>query len=268
MLAARKIPQYQYIQKHKKIQASPESCEHTELRRRNLISLAAQAIQEYRYFEQNKNSQCSEYSYDIKMKTSMSTPQPNLQFSNHEQNKTPQVIQESHTYTTFPKISPMSLAAQANQEIRYGKINVATQRNNHPYNTQNITPLPGEVQINQKNQNIMVKSPHYQPSRERPNQTWIASQNQITHYPNRNICNPSISSTGATIHNNHEIIYYPTSSTGATIHNYHENPMSSHPKDFITLPQPLMEGSKLMKQSTHIIQSPEMIIVGPMHTTT
>ncbi|KNZ56232.1 hypothetical protein VP01_245g1, partial [Puccinia sorghi] len=230
-LAAQAIQEYQYIEKNNKIHSNHD---YSALKRKSSISEpqtivpyrhneksshpqvsqdTAQAIQEYRYFEQNKNSQCSEYSYDIKMKTSMSTPQPNLQFSNHEQNKTPQVIQESHTYSTFPKRSPISLAAQANQEIRYRE---------------------------HQNQNIMVKSKNYQPSRERPNQKWITSQNQISNYLNRKICNPSISHTGATIHNNNEIII-----------------QCHHQKDFIPLPQSLMEGSKLMKHSSHIIQSPK-----------
>ncbi|KNZ52758.1 hypothetical protein VP01_3458g1 [Puccinia sorghi] len=138
MLAAQQIQQYQYIQKHQKIQATPESYEHTEIRRRNSISLDAQAIQEYRYFEQNKNSQCSEDSYAIEMKISMSAPQPNLQFSNHEQDKTPQVFQQSHKYSTFPKISPINHTYEISNSIPY-----------------NIFPNPGEVKINQQNKNIM-----------------------------------------------------------------------------------------------------------------
>ena len=112
MLAAQAIQQYQYLQKHQNIQAFPETDEHTESRRRNSISLAAQAIQQYKYAEQNKKTQESDYPFEINVKSCMSAPQPNIQFRHVEHvepNQMIHVIPESHTHSSLPGTSPISL---------------------------------------------------------------------------------------------------------------------------------------------------------------
>ena len=136
-------------------------------------------------------------------------------------------VEQHEQITSYPSHTLKNVGAHRNDTYEFTY--------SIPTMTPHSLPQSGEVKITNHHQNLET-NPHCQPSSDLQNQTWIASQNKYSHIPIRNICNPSISSTGATFHNYQEILNYPTSSTGGTIHNYHEIPMLSlkafHPTSF------------------------------------